>query len=142
MMTTATDTKGARFRGESGQSMVEFVVMLPILMMLFLAIWQCGVVFHKYIVFTDAARVGARKAAVSRSAAGGPCQAAKTAIQNTVSANQWTNDLQSGARITCTPGTPGAVGTPYTISISYPFTINVFIARTGTMKASATERLE
>ena len=46
--------------------MVEFAVVLPIIVMLFLAIWQCGVAFHKYIVFTDAARVGARKAAVSR----------------------------------------------------------------------------
>jgi Flp pilus assembly protein TadG len=122
--------------------MVEFAVVLPIIVMLFLAIWQCGVAFHKYIVFTDAARVGARKAAVSRTAAGGPCAAAKSAIQSTVSASQWTNDLQSGARITCTPGSPGAAGTQYTISIAVPFTINVFISRSGTMTASATERLE
>jgi Flp pilus assembly protein TadG len=122
--------------------MVDFAVVLPIIVMLFLAIWQCGVAFHKYIVFTDAARVGARKAAVSRTATGGPCAAAKTAIQNTVSASQWTNELQSGARVTCTPGTPGAVGTPYTVSIAVPFTITVFFSRTGTMTASATERLE
>ena len=122
--------------------MVEFAVVLPIIVMLFLAIWQCGVAFHKYIVYTDAARVGARKAAVSRTAVGGPCAAAKTAIQSTVSASQWTNDLQSGARITCTPASPGAAGTQYTISIAVPFTINVFISRSGTMNASATERLE
>src|SRR5215208_4745616 len=125
-MRTAPNTRGARLRGESGQSMVEFAAVLPILAMLFLAIWQCGVAFHKYLVFTDAARVGARKAAVSRTATGGPCAAAKTAIQNTVSASQWTNELQSGARVTCTPGTPGAVGTPYTVSIAVPFTITVF----------------
>lgn len=122
--------------------MVEFAVVLPILVMLFLAIWQCGAAFHKYIVFTDAARVGARKAAVSRTAAGGPCAAAKTAIQNTVSSSQWTNDLQSGARVTCTPASPGSVGTAYTISIAVPFTITVFFSRSGTMTASATERLE
>ena len=122
--------------------MVEFAAVLPILAMLFLAIWQCGAAFHKYLIFTDAARVGARKAAVSRTVSGGPCQAAKAAIQSTVSSSQWTNDLQSGARITCAPGTPGAVGTSYTISISVPFTINVFFSRSGTMTASATERLE
>ena len=122
--------------------MVEFAAVLPILAMLFLAIWQCGVAFHKYLVFTDAARVGARKAAVSRTATGGTCAAAKAAIQNTVSASQWSTDLQSGARVTCTPASPGAVGTSYTISISYPFTITVFFSRTGTMTASATERLE
>jgi Flp pilus assembly protein TadG len=122
--------------------MVEFAVILPIIAMLFLAIWQCGVGIHRYIVFTDAARVGARKAAVSLTAAGGPCAAAKSAIQSTVSASQWTTDLQSGARVTCTPSTPGAVGSSYTVTISYPFTITVFFSRSGTMTASATERLE
>jgi Flp pilus assembly protein TadG len=136
-----------KLRGENGQSAVEFAIVLPILAMMFLAIWQCGAAFHKYLVFTDAARVGARNAAVSLTAAGGPCAAAKTAIQNTVSATQWTNDLQSGARVTCTaqpcPGkTPGSATCPYTISISYPFTITVFFNRTGTMTPSATERLE
>ena len=141
-MKTTSHIQFSRLRDEDGQSMVEFAVVLPIIVMLFLAIWQCGVAFHKYIVFTDAARVGARKAAVSRTATGGPCAAAKTAIQNTVSTSQWTNDLQSGARVTCTPATPGAVGTTYTISIAVPFTITVFFSRTGTMTASATERLE
>jgi Flp pilus assembly protein TadG len=129
--------------------MVEFAVVLPILAMLFLAIWQCGAAFHKYITFTDAARVGARKAAVSLTATGGPCAAAKTAIQNTVSASQWTNDLQSGGRVTCTtPSGPGCTaaslttGSCYKISIDVPFTIGVFFNRSGTMTASATERLE
>jgi Flp pilus assembly protein TadG len=141
-MTRPTPTLRLSLRGEAGQSMVEFAVVLPILAMLFLAIWQCGAAFHKYIVFTDAARVGARKAAVSRTATGGTCAAAKTAIQNTVSTSQWTNDLQSGARVTCTPAAPGAAGTSYTISIAVPFTITVFFGRTGTMTASATERIE
>jgi Flp pilus assembly protein TadG len=141
-MTKTRQTLQSRLSGDHGQSMVEFAVVLPILAMLFLAIWQCGAAFHKYIVFTDAARVGARKAAVSRTAAGGTCAAAKTAIQNTVSASQWTNDLQSGARVTCTPATPGDVGTSYEVSIAVPFTITVFFGRTGTMTASATERVE
>jgi Flp pilus assembly protein TadG len=141
MKTTRHITR-SKLRQEDGQSMVEFAVVLPIIVMLFLAIWQCGAAFHKYLVFTDAARVGARKAAVSRTATGGPCTAAKAAIQATVSSSQWTNDLQSGARVTCTPGTPGAAGTAYTVSIAVPFTITVFFNRTGTMTASATERLE
>jgi Flp pilus assembly protein TadG len=140
MIKTPTHIRGARIRGESGQSMVEFAVILPLIAMLFLGIWQCGVAFHKYLVFTDAARVGARKAAVSVTATGGPCAAAKAAIQNTVSASQWSTDLQSGARVTCS-GTATA-GQPYTISISYPFNITVFFTRSRMMNASATERLE
>jgi Flp pilus assembly protein TadG len=128
-----------RFRGDRGQSMVEFAVVLPIIVMLFLAIWQLGVGFHNYLAITDAARVGARAAAVNRASSTGPCQAAKNAIQATVSTAQWS---VISSRITCTPATPGATGTSYTVSIAYPITINVFFSRTGTLTASATERLE
>jgi hypothetical protein len=76
---------------------------------------------------------------VNRASATGPCQAAKNAIQATVSTTQWS---VISSRITCTPSTPGAVGTAYTVSIAYPITINVFFSRTGTLTASATERLE
>jgi Flp pilus assembly protein TadG len=119
--------------------MVEFAVVLPIIVMLFLAIWQCGVAFHNYLTLTDAARVGARAAAVNRATPTGSCQAAKNAIQATVSTTQWS---VISSRITCTPATPGAVGTSFKVSITYPYTISVFFNRTGTMTASATERLE
>jgi Flp pilus assembly protein TadG len=119
--------------------MVEFAVVLPIIVMLFLAIWQCGVAFHNYLALTDAARVGARAAAVNRATPTGSCQAAKNAIQATVSTTQWS---VISSRITCTPATPGAVGTSFKVSITYPYTISVFFNRTGTMTASATERLE
>jgi len=119
--------------------MVEFVVILPILAMCFLAIWQCGVAFHNYLALTDAARVGARAAAVNRATTTGACQAAKNAIQSTVSTTQWG---VISSRITCTPSAPGPVGSAYTVSITFPYTISVFFNRTGTMTASATERLE
>jgi Flp pilus assembly protein TadG len=43
-----------RFRGDEGQSMVEFAVVLPIIVMLFLAIWQLGVGFHNYLAIASA----------------------------------------------------------------------------------------
>jgi Flp pilus assembly protein TadG len=138
-MKTTPDNGLSRFRGDEGQSMVEFAVILPIIVMLFLAIWQLGVGFHNYLAITDAARVGARAAAVNRASTTGPCQAAKNAIQATVSTAQWS---VISSRITCTPSTPGAVGSAYTVSIAYPITITVFFSRTGTLTASATERLE
>jgi Flp pilus assembly protein TadG len=138
-MKTPTRTLRSKHRGEGGQSMVEFVVILPILAMCFLAIWQCGVAFHNYLALTDAARVGARAAAVNRATTTGACQAAKNAIQSTVSTTQWG---VISSRITCTPSAPGPVGSAYTVSITFPYTISVFFNRTGTMTASATERLE
>ena len=117
---------------------------MPFLIFLLLAITQFGLAFHNYLAITDAARVGARAAAVHRTS--NPCGAATTAIQNTVSASQWS---VISSRITCNPSTPGAVGSSYTISINYPFTIGLpgmfglpTINTTGTMIASATERLE
>jgi Flp pilus assembly protein TadG len=115
--------------------MVEFAVVLPVLVMLFLAIWQFGVAFHHYLAITDAARVGARAAAVKRTS--NPCNAARTAIQNTVSATQW---AVISSTITCSAG--ANTGDPVTIGITYPYTLRVFFDRSITMSTSARERLE
>jgi Flp pilus assembly protein TadG len=129
---------------EDGQSIVEFAIIAPFLLFLLLAITQFGLAFHNYLAITDAARVGARAAAVNRTT--NPCNAARTAIQNTVSSTQWG---VISSRITCSPGTPGPAGSSYTISISYPVTIGLpgmfglpAFNQTGTMSTSATERLE
>jgi len=143
-MKNKSHTTVSRLRGEHGQSIVEFAFIMPFLIFLLLAITQFGLAFHNYLAITDAARVGARAAAVHRTS--NPCGAATTAIQNTVSASQWS---VISSRITCNPSTPGATGSSYTISINYPFTIGLpgmfglpAINTTGTMTASATERLE
>jgi Flp pilus assembly protein TadG len=134
-MTTPTHTRRFNLAGERGQSMVEFAVILPILVMLFLAIWQFGVAFHHYLAITDAARVGARAAAVKRT--NDPCGAARTAIQNTVSATQWG---VISSRITCSAG--ANTGDPVTIGITFPYTLRVFFDRSITMNTTARERLE
>ena len=141
-----TTRKRSPFAREDGQSIVEFAFIMPFLVLLLVAIWQFGLAFRDYLAITDAARVGARKAAVSRTVSGGPCQAAKDAIQATVSTTQWS---VISSRITCTPATPGTVGSSFKISITYPVSIGlpqIFglprIAVSGTMTADATERLE
>jgi Flp pilus assembly protein TadG len=126
--------------------MVEFAFVLPFLVFLVLGICQFGLAFHNYLSITDAARVGARKAAVSRTAPGGPCAAARAAIQATVTPTQWTT---VSGRITCTPAAPGDTGSSYTVSIDYPYSIGLppifgspALQRSGSLTASATERLE
>ena len=51
---------------ESGQAMVEFAIVLPVLLVLVFGIIQFGIVFNHYLTLTDAVRAGARQAAVSR----------------------------------------------------------------------------
>jgi Flp pilus assembly protein TadG len=53
-------------RREEGQAMVEFAIVLPVLLLIVLGIIQFGMLFKNYIALTDAVRVGARQAAVSR----------------------------------------------------------------------------
>ena len=53
-----------RLAGESGSQLVEFAMILPILLMIIAAIVDFGVMFRTNAVVTNAAREGARLAAI------------------------------------------------------------------------------
>lgn len=61
---------------ENGQTLVEFALILPILLLLVMGIIQFGIIFSAQIGITNAAREGARAAAVGYSV---------SEVQNTVS---------------------------------------------------------
>ena len=63
--------KGTR-AGEKGQSMVEFVLVLPIFLLLLFAIVDFGMGLHAWITVTNSAREGARFGSV-RAPATGAC---------------------------------------------------------------------
>jgi Flp pilus assembly protein TadG len=67
-----TTASARRRRGERGQSLVEFALILPILMLVLLGIFKCGVVYNNYIQLTNAVDVGARQFAEERGQAS-PC---------------------------------------------------------------------
>jgi hypothetical protein len=48
--------------GETGSVLIEFVVVLPLLLLLVLGIFDFGIAFQRYQVLTNAAREGARMA--------------------------------------------------------------------------------
>ena len=52
-------------RGEKGQSLVEFALILPIFLLLLFAIVDFGMGFYSWISITNAAREGARLGAVA-----------------------------------------------------------------------------
>lgn len=126
-----------RAADERGAAMVEFALVLPLLLMVVFGIFQFGIVFRHYLTITDAARVGARAAAVARDT--GECAAASTAIQKTVSAADW---AVIGPTFQCTPG--ASTGDPVTIALHYPYSIEIpFVdISPGTIDAKATERVE
>ena len=128
----------SRLSRTDGQAFVEFALVLPLLVLLLMGILQFGLAFHNYLSITDATRVGARAAAVKRTA--GACAAATTAIQNTVSAKQWS---EISTRITCTTPDGTDTGDPVKVTVTYPYSIGLpGVSASGDLTASATERLE
>lgn len=128
-----------RLRNEDGQSFVEFAFILPFLVFLVLGIVQFGRAWHNYLAITDAARVGAREAAVNRTTS---CSTATTKINSM-------GIIPAGSTIACT--TPGGlvVGQPVRITITYSFNIGLpgffgvpAFNRDFTIQGIAQERLE
>jgi Flp pilus assembly protein TadG len=126
-----------RIRKEDGQSFVEFALIMPFLIFLVLAIVQFGRGFHDYITITDAARVGAREAAVHRTTA---CATATTKINGM-------GVIPSGSTIACTAG--ANVGDQVSVTITSSFSVGLpgyfgvpALNQTFTIQGVAKERLE
>ncbi len=121
-----------------GQSMVEFTLILPVLMLMIFGIYQFGQTYSDYIQVTNAARTGGRKALVSRSDTNGVADTI-TAAQN---ATWWLN--KANMTVTVTPGQPWVTGQTVTVTVTYPYSISLlgFVAGSGTLKSSTTVRIE
>jgi TadE-like protein len=142
-MHTRKNNTLSRLKRQDGQAFVEFVIVLPLLVMLVFGIAQFGVAFHNYLSITDAARVGARVAAVNRTNT--PCNSAgvvRTRINDALSSKQqsyvifpadWC-DLPDGPMLGKTVG----------IKIQYPYEIGLpgLPIFSGNLEAIASERLE
>jgi Flp pilus assembly protein TadG len=136
---TPTGAARARRRDRTrGQSMVEFTLILPVLMLMIFGIYQFGQTYSDYIQVTNAARTGGRKALVSRSDTNGVADTI-TAAQN---ATWWLN--KANMTVTVTPGQPWVTGQTVTVTVTYPYSISLlgFVAGSGTLKSSTTVRIE
>jgi len=125
-------------RSEEGQALVEFALVAPLLFLILFGIVQFGIAFMNSIALTDAVRAGARKAAVSRTAAD-PTQATKTAVlgaANDLDASK----LSQGITVTST----WQSGSNVTVQATYPYSINLLgiVVASGNLHSSTTERVE
>jgi Flp pilus assembly protein TadG len=125
-------------RREDGQAITEFALILPVLVALLLGIIQFGIVFNNYLTITDAARAGARKAAVSRFL-GDNGAAAKTTAQN--SAQQLN---QTDLKVTVTSTNWDVPGSDVNVTVTYPYSINIlgWTVKAGDLSSTTKERLE
>jgi Flp pilus assembly protein TadG len=125
-----------QMRSERGQSLVEFALALPILVLLLFAVIQFGIVFNNYVTLTDATRAGARKAAVGRRLPN-PVSACTTAVRNSAT------DLQQSNLSTSCSSTWQA-GADVNVTATYPYTINLLgiPVKKGNLSSTTTERVE
>jgi Flp pilus assembly protein TadG len=124
--------------------MVEFVVILPVLLLVLVAIYQFGQVFVNYMDVTSAAREGARKAAVSRTA--GTCAAVDSlAISSAQSAASDLNTGSLGVTVTRTCTNNAYVqGGDVTVTATYPYSVSILgmVVSSGTLSSATTMRIE
>ncbi|MCA1564020.1 MAG: pilus assembly protein [Acidobacteria bacterium] len=128
----------AHKKSERGQTMVEFALVLPIFVVLLFGIVQFGIAFNNYITLTDAARAGARKAAVSRNSTdpAGQCKAAVMAAADNL------DSAVLGPTVSC--ASTWAPGSEVTVHAEYPYEISLldWAVFSGQLTTTMKERVE
>ena len=126
----------SQHNNERGQTMVEFAVVLPVMLVILFAIIQFGITFKNYLSLTDAVRAGARVAAVSRQAPD-PVGDATTKVY-AAAADLDASKLNVSVESTWEPGEKVSV------TATYPYSINVLgvVVQSGNLTSVTQERVE
>jgi Flp pilus assembly protein TadG len=125
-----------KIRSERGQTMTEFAIVLPILVVLLFGVIQFGIIFNNYVTLTDAVRAGARKAAVSRHT--NPVSEGEAAVRKAAQGlNQTDLNVTVSAPVV-------AHGEDVTVEATYPYDIKLldWVIGSGRLKSRTTERIE
>ena len=135
---TQTTRKRDKKRGQRGQTMVEFAIVLPIFLLLLLGIAQGGIAFNNYIQLTDATRAGARYGAPL--ACSGTCDRSALVTSKVKASAANLDANQVGVTITSS----WQSGTDLQVCASYPFNINLIglVVQNGNLNSCTTERVE
>jgi Flp pilus assembly protein TadG len=123
-------------RRQEGQTLTEFAMVLPLLALLLFGIIQFGIVFHQYVTLTDAVRAGGRQGAVSRDLSN-PQQRVIDRVRTSAA------DLDPG-QLGVTVSSTWTQGDDVTVVATYPYDISLLgvVVKSGTLRASTTERVE
>lgn len=96
-------------KSEKGQSLVEFALIVPVLILLLLGIIDFGRIFHAYLTIDHAGREAARAASIGKNVA----EIKSVAVNKASSIGLTSGQVQV---------VTGPSGTDATITISYPIT--------------------
>jgi Flp pilus assembly protein TadG len=131
-------SRNRKFRGERGQTMTEFAIVLPIFLLLLLGIAQLGIAFNHYIQLTDATRAGARFGAPL--SCSGTCDRTSKVVTKVKASAANLDTAQVGVTVTST----WAPGSDLKVCASYPYSINLIglVVKSGNLNSCTTERVE
>jgi len=124
-----------RTRDDNGQTMVEFILVLPVLLIVLFGIVQFGITFKDYVTLTDAVRAGARTAAVSRNSA--------DPTADTIARVKSASDL-TPVNVAVTVTSTWVHGDDVVVTGKYPYSISLFgvVVASGQLSTTTTERVE
>jgi Flp pilus assembly protein TadG len=127
-----------RLRSSDGQTLVEFAVVIPLVLLLLVGIFQLGRAYAESIQVTNAAREGARRAVISRNATNGVQRVVTAAKDST-----WSLDPNSMNVSVNTPA-PWVGGQNVEVMVTYPYSIDILgvVVASGTLSSSSTSRVE
>jgi Flp pilus assembly protein TadG len=98
---------------DAGQSLVEFAILIPVLMVVVVGIFEFGRAWNVDQVLTNAAREGGRLAVVETSSEGDVMGAVEDALTNAA--------LDPAAATITVDGMSDGYGTQATVQIQYPY---------------------
>jgi len=121
---------------QQGQTMTEFAIVLPVLVLLVFAVIQFGITFNNYLALTDAARAGARKAAVSRLSGNGSGAGVSATRAAAADLNQ--------SKLNVTVSSSWTQGNDVSVTATYPYSISLLglVVKSGRLSTTVTERVE
>jgi len=116
--------------------MTEFAIVLPVLVLLVFAVIQFGITFNNYLALTDAARAGARKAAVSRLSGNGSSAGVSATRASAADLNQ--------SKLAVTVSSSWTQGDNVSVTATYPYSISLLglVVKSGRLSTTVTERVE
>jgi Flp pilus assembly protein TadG len=117
-----------------GQSLVEFTLVMPVMLITMTGMLSFGMAMHDYLVLTNAVNTGAQALSMSRGQTTDPCATAAAAIESAapslVTANltfKFVIDGNSYTTTSCSAGAADMVqGTTAQVSATYPCTLAIY----------------
>jgi Flp pilus assembly protein TadG len=127
-----------RHRRDDGQALTELSLTVGFLCLMLLAVWQVGTVFSNYIDLSEAAREGARAAAMSGAPPSAGDAPSLTAAQNNGTFAATNSASVPGMTVSIQPVGTWTAGGKVRATVSAPYTLSLFgvAVTSGTMSVT------